>query len=151
MRYLELLLILTRQSEISYAVKRLGMIMTSSIPSVKSAIAPSSFRLPSGNWRASFALHRVQSPTKVRHHSRRVVSKQGNSRLSLYLGQPNKTGFAKTADLSRDFKIALSESGRASRKKVLLQKATSFIGYLVNTPELMVAYFKHSAVQYTEI
>ncbi len=50
--------------------------------------------------------------------------------------------------LNRNFKTVLRSSDRAPSKKVLLQKASNFMNYLVNTPERIMAYFKHSAVQY---
>jgi hypothetical protein len=45
----------------------------------------------------------------------------------------------------------LRSSDRASSKKALLQKASSFMEYLVKTPERVMAYFKHSAVQYAAL
>ena len=48
----------------------------------------------------------------------------------------------------RDFKTELRSSDRATSKKGLLNKATAFMERLVKTPERVMAYFKHSAVQY---
>jgi len=50
--------------------------------------------------------------------------------------------------LNRDFKTELRSSDRATSKKALLSKATTFMERLVKTPERVRAYFKHSAVQY---
>ena len=50
--------------------------------------------------------------------------------------------------LNRDFKTALRSSDRAESKKVVHQKATAFMNFLVETPGRVMAYFKHSAVQY---
>lgn len=50
--------------------------------------------------------------------------------------------------LNRDFKTVLRSSDRAGSKNVLLKKATAFIDFLAETPELLMAYFKHSYVQY---
>ena len=50
--------------------------------------------------------------------------------------------------LNRDFKTELRSSDRATSKKALLNKATAFMARLVKTPERVIAYFNHSAVQY---
>lgn len=50
--------------------------------------------------------------------------------------------------LNRDFKTVRRSSDRAESKKVLLQKAAAFMVFLVKTPERVMAYIKHSAVQY---
>lgn len=53
--------------------------------------------------------------------------------------------------LNRDFKTELRSSDHASSKKALLSKVTTFMERLVKTPERVVAYLKHSAVQYEEL
>ena len=53
--------------------------------------------------------------------------------------------------LNRDFKTELRSSDRAASKKALLHKATTFMERLVKTPERVMAYFKHPAVQYADL
>jgi transposase len=53
--------------------------------------------------------------------------------------------------LNRDFKTALRSSDRAASKKMLLQKANQFMEFLSKTPERVMAYFNHSAVQYAAL
>lgn len=53
--------------------------------------------------------------------------------------------------LNRDFKTELRSSDRAAGKKALLHKATTFMERLIKMPERVMAYFKHSAIQYAAI
>ncbi|MER2511804.1 MAG: hypothetical protein ABTQ25_05180, partial [Nitrosomonas ureae] len=53
-----------------------------------------------------------------------------------------------TEYLNRDFKTHLRLSARSSTPHALRQKANAFLQFLINTPERIMAYFNHPAVQY---
>jgi transposase len=84
------------------------------------------------------------------HHARLVTAwlAERQDRIEVFYLPPYSPEINPDEYLNRDFKTVLRSSDRAPDKKVLIQKASAFMDFLVKTPERVMAYFKHAAVQY---
>lgn len=86
------------------------------------------------------------------HHAKLVTAwlAERKDRIEVFYLPPYSPEINPDEYLNRDFKTGLRSSDRATSKKVLLQKATAFMEFLARTPERVMAYFKHSPVQYAD-
>jgi len=84
------------------------------------------------------------------HHAKLVTAwlAEHKDRIEVFYLPPYSPEINPDEYLNRDFKTVLRSSDRAPDKKVLIQKATAFMDFLAKTPERVMAYFKHTAVQY---
>ena len=87
------------------------------------------------------------------HHAKRVITwlAERNSLIEVHYLPSYSPEINPDEYLNRDFKTELRSSDRATSKKALLQKASRFMEFLSKTPARVMAYFKHSAVQYAAI
>ena len=84
------------------------------------------------------------------HHATLVTAwlAEREDRIDVFYLPPYSPEINPDDYLNRDFKTELRSSDRATSKKALLQKASQFMEFLSKTPERVMAYFNHSAVQY---
>lgn len=84
------------------------------------------------------------------HHAKLVTAwlAERKDQLEVFYLPPYSPEINPDEYLNRDFKTELRSSDRATSKKALLQKATRFMAFLSKTPERVMAYFNHAAVQY---
>ena len=84
------------------------------------------------------------------HHAKLVTAwlAERNDQIEVFYLPPYSPEINPDEYLNRDFKTELRTSDRTTSKKALLHKAVTFMKRLVKTPERVMAYFKHSAVQY---
>lgn len=84
------------------------------------------------------------------HHAKVVTEwlEKNKDQIEVYYLPPYSPEINPDEYLNRDFKTRLRTSDRAPNKQVLLDKACAFMDFLRNTPERVMAYFKHAAVQY---
>ncbi|QJD29413.1 IS630 family transposase [Methylococcus geothermalis] len=84
------------------------------------------------------------------HHAKRVTAwlAERKAQIEVFYLPPYSPEINPDEYLNRDFKTELRSSDRATSKKMLLQKANRFMEFLRKTPERVMAYFNHSAVQY---
>lgn len=84
------------------------------------------------------------------HHAKLVTAwlAEHKDQIEVFYLPPYSPEINPDEYLNRDFKTVLRTSDRAPSKKVLLQKATTFMEFLSKTPERVMAYFKHAPVQY---
>jgi transposase len=87
------------------------------------------------------------------HHAKLVTAclAERKDQIEVFYLPPYSPEINPDEYLNRDFKTELRSSDRATSKKALLNKATTFMERLVKTPERVMAYFKHSAVQYAAL
>ena len=87
------------------------------------------------------------------HHAKLVTAwlAERKEQIEVFYLPPYSPEINPDEYLNRDFKTELRSSDRAASKKALLSKATTFMERLVKTPERVMAYFKHSAVQYAAL
>ena len=87
------------------------------------------------------------------HHAKLVTAwlAERKEQIEVFYLPPYSPEINPDEYLNRDFKTELRSADRATSKKALLSKATTFMERLVKTPERVMAYFKHSAVQYAAL
>jgi transposase len=87
------------------------------------------------------------------HHAKLVTAwlAERTDQIEVFYLPPYSPEINPDEYLNRDFKTELRSSDRAASKKALLHKAIAFMERLVKTPERVMAYFKHSAVQYAAL
>ena len=84
------------------------------------------------------------------HHAKAVTRWVGErpERIELFYLPPYTPERNPTEYLNRDFKTHLRLSARSSTPHALRQKANAFLQFVINTPDRIMAYFNHPAVQY---
>jgi transposase len=84
------------------------------------------------------------------HHAKLVTEwlKRHEDHIEVFYLPPYSPEINPDEYLNRDFKTELRSSDRAITKMGLIQKATNFMQFLAHTPERVMAYFSHTAVQY---
>jgi transposase len=87
------------------------------------------------------------------HHAKQVTAwlAERNDQIEVFYLPSYSPEINPDEYLNRDFKTELRSSSRATSKKALLQKASQFMAFLSNTPERVMAYFHHVAVQYAAL
>ena len=84
------------------------------------------------------------------HHANVVTQwvSEHSGQIELFYLPPYAPERNPTEYLNRDFKTQLRLSARSSTPQALRRKATAFLQRLIHTPERIMAYFNHPAVQY---
>lgn len=84
------------------------------------------------------------------HHATLVTEWVGErpQQIELFYLPPYTPEHNPTEYLNRDFKTHLRLAARSSTPHALQQKANAFLQFLINTPDRIMAYFNHPAVQY---
>ena len=84
------------------------------------------------------------------HHAKAVTAwlDEHKARIEVFYLPPYSPEINPDEYLNRDFKTVLRTSDRAKSKNALLQKAQTFMQFLIETPERVMAYFAHVAVKY---
>ena len=84
------------------------------------------------------------------HHAKAVTRWVGEhaEQIELFYLPPYTPERNPTEYLNRDFKTHLRLSARSSTPHALRQKANAFLQFVISTPNRIMAYFNHPAVQY---
>ncbi len=84
------------------------------------------------------------------HHAKLVTEwlQEHQEKIEVFYLPPYSPELNPDEYLNREFKTRLRLSDRAQSKSVLLEKANAFMEFLKETPQRVMAYFKHSAVRY---
>jgi len=84
------------------------------------------------------------------HHAKAVTRWVGEhaEQIELFYLPPYTPERNPTEYLNRDFKTHLRLSARSSTPHALRQKANAFLQFVISTPDRIMAYFNHPAVQY---
>lgn len=84
------------------------------------------------------------------HHAKLVTEwlEQHQEKIEVFYLPPYSPELNPDEYLNREFKTRLRLSDRAQSKSALLEKAQTFMEFLKETPQRVMAYFKHSAVRY---
>lgn len=84
------------------------------------------------------------------HHAKAVTAwlEAHQTQIEVFYLPPYSPEINPDEYLNRDFKTVLRTSDRAKSKNTLLQKAQDFMQFLMETPERVMAYFRHAAVKY---
>ncbi len=84
------------------------------------------------------------------HHAKLVTEwlQEHQEKIEVFYLPPYSPELNPDEDLNREFKTRLRLSDRAQSKSVPLEKANAFMEFLRETPQRVMAYFKHSAVRY---
>ena len=84
------------------------------------------------------------------HHAKLVTEwlHEHREKIEVFYLPPYSPELNPDEYLNREFKTRLRLSDRAPNKSALLEKANAFMEFLKETPQRVMAYFKHSAVRY---
>lgn len=84
------------------------------------------------------------------HHAKLVTEwlQEHQEKIEVFYLPPYSPELNPDEYLNREFKTRLRSSDRAQSKSALLEKANAFMEFLKETPQRVMAYFKHSAVRY---
>lgn len=84
------------------------------------------------------------------HHAKLVTEwlQEHQEKIEVFYLPPYSPELNPDEYLNREFKTRLRLSDRAQSKSALLEKANAFMEFLKETPQRVMAYFKHSAVRY---
>lgn len=84
------------------------------------------------------------------HHAKLVTEwlQEHQEKIEVFYLPPYSPELNPDEYLNREFKTRLRSSDRAQSKSALLEKANAFMEFLRETPQRVMAYFKHSAVRY---
>lgn len=84
------------------------------------------------------------------HHAKLVTEwlQEHQAKIEVFYLPPYSPELNPDEYLNREFKTRLRLSDRAQNKSALLEKANAFMEFLKETPQRVMAYFKHSAVRY---
>jgi transposase len=84
------------------------------------------------------------------HHGKEVKAwlVEHKAKIEVFYLPPYSPEINPDEYLNRDFKTSLRSSDRSHSKKALIQKATAFMEFLTQTPERIIAYFRHAPVRY---
>ena len=84
------------------------------------------------------------------HHAKAVTRWVGEhaEQIELFYLPPYTPERNPTEYLNRNFKTHLRLSARSSTPHALRQKANAFLQFVISTPDRIMAYFNHPAVQY---
>lgn len=84
------------------------------------------------------------------HHAKLVTEwlQEHQEEIEVFYLPPYSPELNPDEYLNREFKTRLRLSDRAQSKSALLEKANAFMEFLKETPQRVMAYFKHSAVRY---
>jgi hypothetical protein len=87
------------------------------------------------------------------HHAKLVTAwlAERKDQIEVFYLPPYSPEINPDEYLHRGFKTGLRFSDRADSKKGLLHKARAFMEQLAKTPERVMSYFSHSAVQYAAL
>jgi len=84
------------------------------------------------------------------HHAKLVTEwlTENKSRIEVFYLPAYSPEINPDEYLNRDFKTTLRSSDRSTTKRALVQKAQTFMDFLIKTPDRVKSYFKHRSVQY---